>query len=189
MSSGCPSRRVAIRSSNRSLAVLAVALPLARSLVGFESTNPGAIAFDRDAEAAELVRDLPREADLPGLRARVRLDPGQAHAAARAGRDVDDAPVRHAPSSPGLPPGCTGTCSSGSRRRRRSSPRPVTSSSGCPTWPTTPPALLTRMSTAPTERMKPVHLLARPSRRRCPIAAVHARAVSSSAAAIAAPMP
>ena len=41
----------------------------------------------------ELVRRLAREADLPGLRAGVRLDAGQADAAPGAGGDVDDPAV------------------------------------------------------------------------------------------------
>src|ERR1700743_479510 len=72
------------------LAFLAVAFPLLFRL-GVGEQDPGRYAVHRDAVLAELVGHLPGEADLAGLRARVRLDAGKADAAASAGGDVDDA--------------------------------------------------------------------------------------------------
>src|ERR1700685_165150 len=71
------------------LAFLAVAFPLLFGR-GVGAHEPGCDAVHRDAVLAELVGHLPGEADLAGLRARVRLDPGEADAAASAGGDVDD---------------------------------------------------------------------------------------------------
>src|SRR5256714_14275392 len=77
---------------DRALSLLPVALPLtdARRVREHEA---GRDAVHGDTERPELVCGLPREADLPRLRARVRLDPGQADAAAGARGDVDDPSV------------------------------------------------------------------------------------------------
>ena len=64
--------------------------------------------------------------------------------------DVDDPAPAALLHRPAPPPGCTGRCWSGWRRRPHASRSSVTSSSGWPTCPTTPPALLTRMSTPPS---------------------------------------
>src|ERR1700749_2303781 len=71
------------------LAFIAVALPLLFGR-GVGAHEPGCDAVHRDAVLAELVGHLPGEADLSGLRARVRLDAREADAAAGAGGDVDD---------------------------------------------------------------------------------------------------
>src|SRR5581483_8334725 len=74
------------------LALLAVALELRdRGRVREDEARRDRV--DGDPEAPELVGALAREADLAGLRARVRLDPREADAAAGAGRDVDDPAV------------------------------------------------------------------------------------------------
>src|ERR1700761_2037222 len=71
------------------LAFLTVALPLLfRCGVGEHETRRDAV--HRDAVPAEFVGHLPGEADLAGLRARVRLDAREAGAAVGAGGDVDD---------------------------------------------------------------------------------------------------
>src|SRR6266550_1179724 len=79
-------------SENGALPLLPVALPLtdARRVGEHEA---GRDAVHGDAERAELVRGLAREADLARLGTRVRLDPGEADAAAGARGDVDDPSV------------------------------------------------------------------------------------------------
>src|SRR6201999_1165952 len=71
------------------LAFLAVALPLLLRR-GVGEHEAGGDAVHRDAVLAKLVGHLPGEPDLPGLRARVRLDTREAHAPPGAGGDVDD---------------------------------------------------------------------------------------------------
>ena len=95
------------------------------------------------------MRGLAREADLPRLRARVGLDPGEADAAAGAGRDVDDAPVARLLHARERPRACRRTCSSGWRPRSRATRRRRRPRAACRPGRTTPPALLTRMSTRP----------------------------------------
>src|SRR6266576_3356049 len=77
---------------NRPLPLLPVALPLtdARRVGEHEAGRDG---VHGDAERPELVRGLAREADLARLGACVRLDSGEADAAARARGDVDDPSV------------------------------------------------------------------------------------------------
>ena len=187
----CPSRRSGDALHQLGLALLAVALPLPLGRrVGQD--EPGSDAVDRDAERAELVRHLPGEADLAGLGAGVGLDAGQADAAARSGGDVDDPAPAALPSSTGRPRGCTGTRCTGWRRRPLATSSSETSSIGGGSGPTTPPALLTRMSTPPTEAKNAVDLagsLTSTVGRRVLVEPVTVAPSSRSAAAIAAPMP
>ena len=79
-----------MRSISAALPLLAVRLPLplGRRVGAHEA---GRDVVDRDAPRAELMRQLPGEADLRGLGRRVGLDAGQADPQARAAGDVDDA--------------------------------------------------------------------------------------------------
>src|SRR3954464_5753352 len=70
-------------AEHRALPRLAVALPLADARRVREG-DPGRDAVHRYPERAELVRGLPREANLARLRARIGLDSGEADAPARA---------------------------------------------------------------------------------------------------------
>src|SRR5580692_2938221 len=86
-----PARRYALHQLPLALLAVALPLPLGR---GVGQDEPGSDAVHGDAERPELVRHLPGEPDLAGLRAGVGLDTGQADAAACSRGDVDDpAPV------------------------------------------------------------------------------------------------
>ncbi len=76
----------------QALALGAVGLPLlpGRRVGQHESRRH---AVDRDAERAELVAELARQADQARLGRGIGLDAGLADAEARAARDVDDAPA------------------------------------------------------------------------------------------------
>src|SRR5665647_2493333 len=76
------------------LTLLTIGLPLAfRRRVGAHEAWRHVV--DRDAPRSQLVRQLPREADLRSLRRRVRLDAGKTDPQAGAARDVDDAAAAH----------------------------------------------------------------------------------------------
>ena len=149
MSSGFPSRRSGDARDELALAFLAVALPLPLGRrVGQDEA--GGDAVHRDAERPELVRHLPGEPDLAGLRAGVGLDPGPADAQAGGGGDVDDPAASGVPSCPARPRGCRGKRWSGWRRPPRASRRRTPPRAGGRPGRRRPPALLTRMSTAPS---------------------------------------
>src|SRR4051794_4917709 len=84
-----PRRDVA---EDRALPLLSVALPLADARRVRED-EPRCNAVHRDPERAELVCGLAREADLARLRARIRLDAGEADAPPGPRGDVDDPAV------------------------------------------------------------------------------------------------
>ena len=92
MSSGEPSRFSAMFWMSRCWPSSPIASHC-RSVVGLERTKPGATLLTVMFHGPELVRELAREADLPGLGAGIGLDAGEADAEPGAARDVDDPPV------------------------------------------------------------------------------------------------